>query len=267
MVGASLCLVAAPIAAQDDPALAERVERPPALTEIESVMIDPGHGGSDAGCIGVSGVAEKWLTLKISRQLRRALAEEYPELATGMTRDEDAYPTLEERTHMANLMGADLFLSLHFNCAENHLAEGIETFFLHPEGTSPGEEVPGLEHQGETLHRVEYGVMGDVSELIVSDLIRAGAMLESARLAESIQRELIDATRMTNRGVRFARFRVLRGAHMPAVVVELGFLTNEDESERLMTTEVLNELVAGMVAGLADYDASLRARAAAAALD
>lgn len=232
------------------------------LEHIERVMIDAGHGGSDAGCIGISGVAEKWMTLKISRQFRDALAESFPTLVIEMTRDDDSYPTLDERTHLANLMDADVLLSLHFNCAENRLAEGIETFFLHPEGTTPGDEVPGLANQGATLHRVEYGVCGDLSELIVSDLIRAGAMLESSRLAELVQRELIAATDMTNRGVRFARFRVLRGALMPAVVVELGFLTNEDESERLMTTEVLDRLVEGLVAGIVSYDAWLSERSA-----
>ena len=217
-------------------------------------MIDPGHGGADAGCVGVSGIAEKELTLKIAHRLARALTSEFPALVIEMTRSDDSYPTLEDRTHLANVMEADVLLSLHFNCAENHLAEGIETFFLHPEGTVPGEEVPGLEHQGASLHRVEYGVAGEGAALIVSDLFRLGAMLDSARLAESIQRELVEATGMTNRGVRFARFRVLRGAHMPAVVAELGFLTNEDESERILTDEVLDELVDGLVSGLRCYD-------------
>ena len=230
------------------------------LSALSSVMIDPGHGGTDAGCIGVSGIAEKELTLKIAHRLDRALAAEFPDLVTEMTRVDDSYPTLEGRTHLANLLEADVLLSLHFNCAENHLAEGIETFFLHPEGTVPGDEVPGLEHQGAALHCVEYGVGGEGAALIVSDLFRLGAMLDSARLAESLQRELVEATRMTNRGVRFARFRVLRGAHMPAVVAELGFLTNEDEAQRLVTNEVLDQLVSGLVEGLRRYDEWLAER-------
>lgn len=220
-------------------------------------MIDPGHGGADAGCIGVAGIPEKELTLKVSRRLRTALLERFPDLEIALTRDDDSYPPLEGRTHQANVMEADVLLSLHFNCAENHLANGIETFFLHPEGTAPGEEVPGLEHLGETLHCVEYGVAGEGVALIVDDLRRVGAMLDSARLAEEVQDALIDTTEMTNRGVRYARFRVLRGAHMPAVVAELGFLTNEDESELLFTNEVLDRIVEGLVEGLVGYDAWL----------
>jgi N-acetylmuramoyl-L-alanine amidase len=232
------------------------------LAQVQRIMIDPGHGGTDAGCIGIAGIAEKELTLKVSRRLRSALAERFPALETELTREDDSYPTLEGRTHQANLMEADVLLSLHFNCAENHLANGIETFFLHPEGTAPGEQVPGLEHLGETLHHVEYGVSGEAVALIEDDLRRVGAMLDSARLAEEVQGALIDGTAMTNRGVRYARFRVLRGAHMPAIVAELGFLTNSEESEALFTSETLDRIVSGLVEGLVSYDLWLAERAA-----
>lgn len=233
------------------------------LSEVRGVMIDPGHGGTDSGCVGVAGIPEKELTLKVSRRLRTALLARFPELEVELTREDDSYPTLEGRTHQANLMEADVLLSLHFNCAENHLATGIETFFLHPEGTAPGQEVPGLEHLGETLHHVEYGVAGEGIALIQNDLLRVGAMLDSARLAEEVQSSLIEATDMTNRGVRYARFRVLRGAHMPAIVAELGFLTNADESEVLFTAETLERLVTGLVDGLVSYDSWLVERESA----
>lgn len=228
----------------------------PPFEHLRVVVIDAGHGGEDDGCVGAAGIPEKFLALKMSRRLRNAL-EPYVERVV-MSREDDSYPTLEERTWLANTEDADALISVHFNCAVNTLAHGIETFYLAPDGTVPGDPVPG---GGEDPSRLwhDYGVTGEIPELIVDDLRRAGATWRSAVLAEEVQRALIDATGAMDRGVRQAQFRVLRGCRSPAIVAELGFLSHAREGKEVFTSERLDELTTGMVDGLRAYDAWLNA--------
>ena len=160
----------------------------------------------------------------------------------------------EDRTRIANEVSGDVFLSLHFNCAENPLAVGVETFYLEPTGTAPGEIVPGREHFGPAMPRTPVGVSGDIAALIVDDLTREGATAESARLAEVVQGALIDEIGTADRGVRQAQFRVLRGARMPANVVELGFLTHERQGKVVFGDAYLDDAVGGLVAALVEFD-------------
>jgi N-acetylmuramoyl-L-alanine amidase len=223
------------------------------LHTVDRVVIDPGHGGDDLGTEG-HGVQEKDLVLQMSLDLAAALRAAYPGLEVVLTRDSDTYPTLEERTHLANLLEADLFISVHANAAPNLQAHGIETFFLAAEGTAPGQVTPGQEDLGPTVIDTEVGVTGDVHALIVHDLHRQGALRGSARLADVVQSTLVDATGALDRGVRTGQFRVLRGAMMPAVVVETGFLSNEDEGSRLLTADYQQQIIDGLVRAVATYD-------------
>lgn len=228
----------------------------PPFEHLRVLVIDAGHGGEDDGCVGAAGISEKFLALKMSRRLEIALGP-YVERVV-MSREDDSYPTLEERTWLANMEEADALISVHFNCAVNTLAHGIETFYLAPDGTVPGDPVPG---GGEDPSRLwhDYGVAGEIPELIVDDLRRAGATWRSAVLAEEVQDALIDATGAMDRGVRQAQFRVLRGCRSPAIVAELGFLSHAREGKVVFTGERLEALTVGMVAGLRAYDAWLSA--------
>ncbi len=224
------------------------------LQRVRTIVIDPGHGGTDGGAVGVAEVNEKDLTLKVSRRFARALEQAFPDVQVVLTRDGDTYPTLEERSALANGVGADLFISIHFNAAMNPLAHGIETFWLDDDGTAPGEVVPGREDDGPALPRTTFGVGGDGVALLVDDLVRDGAMRESAQFAELMHRSLLRETGALDRGVRQGQFRVLRGVRAPAVVVELGFLSHEHEGERLIGSDYQGELVTGLVEAVADWD-------------
>jgi N-acetylmuramoyl-L-alanine amidase len=223
------------------------------LMTVRHIVIDPGHGGEDLGTEG-HGVLEKDLVLELSMQLADALRASYPTVMVTLTRTGDDYPTLEERTHLANTLEADLFISVHANAAPNLLAHGIETFYLAPQGTAPGEPTPGQEELGPTRLLSEIGVVGDLHALIVEDLRREGAMRGSAGLATTVQNSLIETTGAMDRGVRTGQFRVLRGARMPAIVVETGFLSNEDEGERLLSEEYQTSLIQGLVLAVGRYD-------------
>lgn len=223
------------------------------LQTVRHIVIDPGHGGEDLGTEG-HGVLEKDLVLTLSQNLAEALREAYPSVMITLTRTEDEYPTLEERTHLANTLEADLFISVHANAAPNLLAHGIETFFLAPQGTAPGEPTPGQEELGPTRLLSDIGVVGDLHALIVEDLRREGALRGSAGLATTVQQTLVEVTGALDRGVRTGQFRVLRGARMPAIVVETGFLSNEDEGARLLTAEYQQRLIEGLVLAVGRYD-------------
>jgi len=221
---------------------------------LRTVVIDPGHGGEDGGACGVAGIDEKELTLEVAHLVRERLAERAPGLRVVLTREIDEYPTLEDRSHLAHVVGADLFVSVHFNAAVNPAAEGIETWYLDPTGTVPGEPTPGREDEGPSLPRGEVGVTGDVHAFIVDDLRRDGAHRLSAAFADTMQGELMAATDATDRGVRQGQFRVLRGVRAPAVVVELGFLSHVHEGKVSILDERHDVLADALVDAILAWD-------------
>jgi N-acetylmuramoyl-L-alanine amidase len=238
------------------PALAEP------LQHARVIVIDPGHGGDDLGGFGVAGVAEKHLTLRTSLALRDALLAHDPSLTIVMTREDDTYPELGDRTTLANGLEADLFISVHDNWAENELAEGIETFHLDPDGTRPGDVTPGQSDVGPTVIESEIGTSGEVVEMIIEDFVRSGATRRSRGFALALQESVIDAVGGVTRGVRQQQFRVLRGARMPAVVTELGFLSHAEEGKRVFEPGHQARLVAGLTHGVLAWDAAQAALAA-----
>ncbi len=240
------------VVAEEPPA-----ERAAPFVRVRTVVIDPGHGGHDGGAIGVAGVPEKVLALRTSLLLRAALLKEDPTLEVVLTRTDDSYPELGERAHLAEVVGADALLSIHYNWAHNPEAEGIETFHIAPEGTTPGEAVPGRPEIGPSWPGEGEGPAGLLEASIVADLSRTGAIELSRTLALEIQTGLIEATGAPSRGVRSAQFRVLRGTTVPAVVCELGFLSHASEGKRIFEDSAISVRVAGMVAGLRAWDAWL----------
>ncbi len=236
-------------------ALTAQAQTTATLRELRTIMIDPGHGGEDSGAVGVAEVDEKDLTLAVALALRDELLRRDPTLIVLMSRETDTYPTLNDRTRQANAEHADVLVSLHFNASTNAEANGVETYFIATEGTRPGDLVPGREEDGPALPYQEVGVVGTLRSVVVDDLVRDGAIRESALLAETIQRSLIDVTGARDREVRQAQFRVLRGVRMPAVVVELGFLTHPDEGQRVLDPAYQATMVQALADALVDYDA------------
>ncbi len=232
---------------------------PPSAT----VVIDAGHGGPDLGARGVGDVLEKDLTLAYARALRDRIEREAPGVRVVMTRDDDSYPTLDERAWLTNRVDADVLVSVHVNAAENPAAEGVETFFLDARGTAPGEEVPGRIADGAALPALGTGVAGDVLAIVLDDLTREGALRESGALAERIQGSLIAVSGARDRGVRQGQFRVLRGVRAPAVVVELGFVSHAEEVERLQSPAYVDPMLDALAASVLAHVGWSSARAAA----
>jgi len=227
------------------------------FTALHRLLIDPGHGGGEPGTIGVAEIAEKHLALLIAKRLRDRLHEVDPALEVRLTRSADVDLSLQARAHQANLWNPELFLSLHLNAAPNPEAQGIETLTLAPLGTVPGDLVPGREAEGTCSVAAEVGVVGDDTAVVLDDLRRAAATNLGLVAAELMQQSAIAATGAYDREVKQGRYRVLRGLYMPAIVVEMGFLSHPDEGRLIPLPEWQACTVEALIDGLLRIDATL----------
>jgi N-acetylmuramoyl-L-alanine amidase len=225
---------------------------------LRTIVIDPGHGGGESGAVGPTGETEKDLTLELARVLRARLAERLP-VRVVLTRDEDASLPLDTRSAIANQNKADLFISIHLNSSLGARARGAETYFLSMEASDArAAEVAAAENRGaaeldDPLHDLQ---------LILWDLAQSHHLSASQRVAALIQEELNTTLGLRDRGVKQAPFRVLMGAAMPAVLVELGFLSNPEEEERLKDPAYRSELVEALVRAIGRYRSEVDERAA-----
>jgi N-acetylmuramoyl-L-alanine amidase len=218
---------------------------------VRRVVIDPGHGGKDFGAPGFfPGVHEKDVVLQVSRRLARKLQE--AGLEVMMTRTDDRYLTLEERTAFANTNRADIFVSIHTNASRDPRAYGTETYFLNLATDDESIRVAAMENATSTKN---------ISDLhsILNDLLKNAKINESSRLAAFVQSGLIKHLasngypRTKDKGVKQAPFYVLLGARMPSVLVETAFISNRDEC-RLLTTPAFQEHLADSIArGIRSY--------------
>jgi N-acetylmuramoyl-L-alanine amidase len=212
------------------------------------VALDPGHGGLSTGAIGVAGIYEKHLMLSLARKVRTLLEAEVG-IEVFMTRDGDEDVDLASRPARAAAAGADIFVSLHGNASPLPDVRGVETFFLGAASDPGADEVS----RRENAEAVTPGPMADdpAVSAILSDLRRNGNLSESASLAEAIHRLLVAACPDTpSRNVRQGNFAVLRRASMPAVVVEVGFMTHAVEGHRLALPSYQDKLAIAIRDGI-----------------
>jgi N-acetylmuramoyl-L-alanine amidase len=173
-----------------------------------------------------------------------------------LTRDEDRLVGLDERTAIANHNKADLFLSIHLNASPRARATGAETYYLSADATDDEARIlAALENQAgsQAVKRPDQRVEQGSLDLVLWDLAQNQYLAESSALAESIQRHLNRLTGTRSRGVRQAPFRVLMGATMPAVLVEVGFISNTDEEELFQTSSYRARVVTAMAAAVEEF--------------
>ncbi|HWM89537.1 MAG TPA: N-acetylmuramoyl-L-alanine amidase [Thermoanaerobaculia bacterium] len=234
--------------------------RPRDTPGIRTIVIDPGHGGTETGAIGPSGVMEKELTLTLARDLEARL--EQSGLRVILTRNADSNVPHDNRTALANQNKADLFISIHLNSSLGSGAHGAETYFLSAEATdasaaraaAAANEEGTASPQGTPADPGAQETMEDL-QLILWDLAQSHHMSESQRFAKLVQGELNQALQLRDRGVKQAPFRVLMGAAMPAVLVELGFLSNPEEEKKLQDPEYRGALIAALARSIQRYKA------------
>ncbi|HEY8142213.1 MAG TPA: N-acetylmuramoyl-L-alanine amidase, partial [Kofleriaceae bacterium] len=230
-----------------------RPSEPKATPSIEIIVIDPGHGGDETGALGVRGGAEKDLTLELARALRDRLRARLP-VRVALTRDEDSTLSLTARSATANQYRADLFVSIHLNSSLGATAHGAETYFL---SIDASDERAASSAAAENAAPAGGGD-ADELELLLWDLAQSRHLARSQRVAMLIQQELNQTLGLRDRGVKQAPFRVLMGANMPAVLVELGFLSNPDEEAKLKDPGYRAELVDALVRAIGRYRSELQ---------
>lgn len=221
---------------------------------VRTIVLDPGHGGRDPGCIGKSGLEEKAITLDVATALKKMLAEKGG-LNVILTRESDIMVPLETLPVIANQKRADLFVSIHVNAHRDRKREGVETFFLN---FSPDPAVVELAARENATSSKNIGQMKD----IILKIAQNSKIDESRNLAERIQKNLLQSLAVANPkikdlGVRGAPFYVLVGSEMPSVLVEISHLSNPSEEARLKTTRYRELAVQGIYNGIMEYIRSL----------
>lgn len=200
---------------------------------MKTIMIDAGHGGTDPGAMNGSH-KEKVYTLQIAKRLQTQL--EKLGFRVIMTRTGDTYPTLQERAALCKKYKPDLYISIHCNSSTNKTPAGIETYRAVPVG---GTETKGSKVKTEKQSANEFDA-------------------NSSRLAYEMQKGLIAATGATDRGTRHQAIYVIGNASCPAVLLEVGYLSNAAELKKIISPDYQNKIVSGILAGLAGYGSFLR---------
>jgi N-acetylmuramoyl-L-alanine amidase len=223
--------------------------------KIGRIVIDAGHGGHDTGTIGPTGLMEKDLCLDVALRLGKLIQQRLPDTEIVYTRSDDTFIPLEERTHIANDLKADLFISIHANSSPDHLARGVETYYLNLRGSAEAMEVAARENA------VSQGSIHDLEDM-VKKIARTEKIDESKELAEDIQDSLSKRIQKTakpvkNRGVRKAPFVVLIGADMPSILTEISFLSNPSDEQLLKKPEHRQRIAEGVFTGVTSYLESL----------
>jgi N-acetylmuramoyl-L-alanine amidase len=218
---------------------------------IEKVVIDPGHGGKDPGAVSKTRLYEKNVVLNVSRRIKKELEKRGIDVI--MTRDSDRFIPLSQRMHIANKSAADLFISIHANANRASWLRGFEVYYL-SEATddnaraSAASENSVLKYEQDSLAKHTKDL-----DAIIWDLQFTEDREESIELAGFIRQEVRKSVRPKRNKIKSARFYVLKGAEMPAVLIELGYLSNRQDEKNLKKSSYRKKLAEGIAAGIENY--------------
>jgi N-acetylmuramoyl-L-alanine amidase len=221
---------------------------------IRRVVIDPGHGGSDPGCVGKKGLKEKDVVLQVSLLLKNLLSAR-KDLEVILTRETDISMSLDDRPVIANQKQADLFISIHANALPNTKFSGVETFFLNFSRDPKVNEIAARENATSTKN------IGEMTE-IIKKIVRNSKIVESKELAKSIQKHLVKRlsqkySGINSLGVKGGPLWVLIGGEMPSILVEISYLSNPRDETRLRSSQYLQDVAQGIYDGILEYIHSL----------
>jgi len=222
---------------------------------VKRIMLDPGHGGEDPGALGPNGLKEKDVVLKLAHLIGNKL-ESRLGVEVLYTRTNDVFIPLAKRPALANSKKADLFISLHLNASPDPKAKGIEVYYLNFTTDPEAMRVAALEN------RANNQGLAELQDLVKAVLANT-KLNESRELATKIQRELVRHLSkyypdVEDRGVKYAPFLVLVGTRMPAVLIEVDFITNPEIAKRFTDGEYLENIAEGIVKGIEAYIQSLK---------
>jgi N-acetylmuramoyl-L-alanine amidase len=216
---------------------------------VRRIVLDPGHGGTQAGAMSDSGVTEKEITLDIALRLRQLLEDAQFEVL--MTRETDVTLSLERRASFANSNHADLFVSIHVNWIPYRQVRPLETYFVGPTDDPATLRLASVENH-------DSGYPLAASRRLLAKIFSDARREESQALAQRLNAELYRSLRevnpaLENRGVKTAPFAVLVGTEMPAILVEVSCLSNEADVDLLTTADYRDRIAEALLMGIRSY--------------
>jgi N-acetylmuramoyl-L-alanine amidase len=218
------------------------------------VVLDPGHGGSRLGAPGSGRLMEKELSLRIAVRLRAALSQRG--VRGVLTRERDVHLSLPERVSYANRHRPDLFLSIHANSMptqrQRERTEGVETFFLSA-NASHEEARKTAARENDDAPAAARAQGDDTLALILADLQRSEAHVESSKAAYAVHQAMVAGTNAVDRGVHQAPFYVLMGVEAPAILVEVGYISHPSEGRRLEKPEYQQRVAEAIADGIKSF--------------
>jgi N-acetylmuramoyl-L-alanine amidase len=226
---------------------------------ITFIVIDAGHGGKDPGAVGKGGIKEKNITLKTAKSLEKKLRKLMPDMNIYLTRNSDRFIELSGRTEFANKLlkknENGIFLSIHVNATLSKKISGLETYFL---SQNPSNEdarnTAALENNVVVLEEQGSGKKYEDVDYIEAMMMTTQILKESSILADSVQKGMVKKVKIfKSRGVKKADFFVLRGVLMPAILVEIGFISNPNEAVQIQKENQQNKISDGIAEGILNF--------------
>ena len=223
--------------------------------QFRTIVIDAGHGGKDPGAVGYRGTKEKDIALDVAKRLEKKLSKNM-KVKIVMTRDEDIFLRLSERTKIANENNGSLFISIHTNAAEDRRASGFETFLIGQNKNEAAVRVAARENAVLELEGSTSKKLTD-EDLIKATIAQSAFASKSELFASLVQKEIKKRVQSKDRGVKQAGFYVLMGASMPNVLVELGFISNPSEEKKLRSPQYRDQLATAIYRAVEQYQKTL----------
>jgi len=232
--------------------------------KVDVVVLDAGHGGKDPGNLGTGRykTTEKHVALNVTKLVGKYIQEAFPDVKVVYTRDDDTFVELRERCEIANRNKADIFISVHCNANDNHAPHGSETYVMGLHKTEANMRVAQKENEAILLedgHGLRYdGYDPNDPESMIALSLRQNAYLDHSLLFSAlVQRQFKDRVGRPDRGVKQAGFLVISYTTMPAVLIELGFLTNDKEEEFLQSEQGQDYMASAIYRAFKQYKAQV----------
>ena len=215
------------------------------------IVVDPGHGGKDPGARGIHGTLEKDINLKAALELARLL-KKTGVFEVRLTRHDDTFVSLSKRSEIANNWKADLFVSLHSNAAKDPRDSGFENYFMSEKASDPHAQRLAEFENSSINYESKFRQQAEV-QMLLGELSKTEYVNASSEFAGLVSRETGGEVNIPDRGVEQAGFYVLRGTHAPAILFEMGYLTNPKDEQDLRNENFRRRLMRGLYAGIIEY--------------
>jgi len=218
---------------------------------IVKVVVDAGHGGNDPGAIGRSGLKEKDVNLDVAKRLAKLLKDEGVQVV--FTRSSDTFIPLPRRVDITNRSGADLFVSIHSNANRVRSMKGFEVYYVSPASSDLKRAVQAAQSANLDVDRSCFASNSSNLKTILWDMLYGQARAESIELAKDICKTIGKDMDLNVIGVKSANYFVLKGAQMPAVLIEIGFVSNQEEEKMLKNSYYRQQIAEAIYSGIEGY--------------